>query len=103
MLLAPVPPPLAPPEEPWSLGRTTSVQAQHGIPTACRVQGTSPRSRFDRFKLKTAHPLVKLRLTAAAHYSFSTPPPDDGTPTHAPRHRVCFMQTTVRYCLSLGI
>jgi hypothetical protein len=72
------------------------VQAQHGLSTACRAQGSSQRSRFDRCKLKIAHSPVNIRATAAAaHYSFSTPPPDDGTPTHAPRHRACFTQTTV--------
>eukprot|EP00966_Prymnesium_polylepis_P173285 4007849-Prymnesium_polylepis.2 len=33
-------------------------------------------------------------MAAAAHYSLSTPPPDDGTPTHAPRDSACFIQTT---------
>ena len=80
----------------WTLGRTTSVQAQHGLSTACRAQGSRQRSIFDRCKLKIAHSPVKFRTTAAAaHYSFSTPPPDDGTTTHAPRHRACFTQTTV--------
>ena len=72
------------------------MQAQHGLSTACRAQGSRQRSIFDRCKLKIAHAPVKFRTTAAAaHYSFSTPPPDDGTTTHAPRHRACFTQTTV--------
>ena len=80
----------------WTLGRTTSVQAQHGLSTACRAQGTSQWSRLDRFKLKIAYSPVDFRApAAAAHYSFSTPSPDDDTPTHAPRHRACFIQTTV--------
>ena len=80
----------------WTLGRTTSVQAQHGLSTACRAQGTSPRSRIDRFKLKLAYSHHKSRAPAAvAHHSLSTPPPDDGTTTHAPRHRAYVTQTTV--------
>ena len=70
--------------------------SQHGLTTACRAQGTSPRSRIDIFKLKLAYSHHKSRAPAAvAHHSLSTPPPDDGTTTHAPRHRAYVTQTTV--------
>ena len=36
------------------------------------------------------------RPAAAAQYHRNTPPPDDGTPIHAPRHRTCFTQTLSR-------
>eukprot|EP00966_Prymnesium_polylepis_P214731 4972512-Prymnesium_polylepis.1 len=39
---------------------------------------------------------IAVRATAtAAHYSFSTPPPDDGMATHALKHRTCFTQALV--------
>ena len=36
------------------------------------------------------------RPASAAQYHRNTPPPDDGTPIHAPRHRTCFTQTLSR-------
>ena len=90
-------PPLAPPEEPFgpSVGRR-ACKPNTGSPLPAALRGPASDYVSTDSSFKVAHSLVNIRATAAAaHYSFSTPPPDDGTPTHAPRDRACFIQTIV--------
>jgi hypothetical protein len=90
-------PPLAPPEEPFgpSDGRR-ACKINTGSPLPAALRRPAHGHVLTDASLRPHTHLVNFRATAAAaHYSFSTPPPDDGTPTHAPRHRACFTRTTV--------
>ena len=90
-------PPLAPPEEPFGPSdgrRACKLNTGSPIPAALRGPARDHASS-DSSLCSHTHILKSRAPAAAAHHSFSTPPPDDGTPTHAPRHRACFTQTTV--------
>ena len=91
-------PPLAPPlEEPFgSSDGQRACKPNTGSPLPAAPRGPSrDHVSTDSSLSSHTHPQSFEHRPPPRHHSFSTPPPDDGTPTHAPRHRACVTQTTV--------
>ena len=88
-------PHLVPPEEPF--GPSEGRRARK-IKTSSPLPATPMRPGCwhvltDTSLTPLTPPLQSRAPAAATHYSFSRPPPENGTLTHAPRHRSCFTLT----------
>ena len=90
-------PPLAPLEEPlWTPDGQRACKPNTGSPILVTLKASSRgHVSTDSISSSHTHKHVLEHRPPPRHHSFSTPPPDDGTPTHAPRHRACVTQTTV--------